>query len=290
MSVQTDSTQATGCTAGDATLYAEVDHTVDCTIASHGPGAGSLAKTVALGELASQQPISCMIDLITGPDSDCGAIITREQRQAAFDAFTHVTGLTLPDPNVTFDMISNTQDQLLNINAFYIFFPTFLLSLLAIWLMVGVGWVIWPVGLFLSVLIFIILYGFSVLYRIQAQNFLLTQEQGLHDTALTNQANFQNSVALWPQGLFAVACAVTSTGGTAWTCNNAGDPADEMLIDSPVPRVRAGACGPCLGTLGTQAPATILRSPPPTQLPPPPAPLTDVTRQTIHQLRRRRAQ
>jgi hypothetical protein len=249
-----------------------------------------------------------MIDLITGPDSDCGAIITPQQRQAAFNTFTQITGLTIPDPNATFDMIATTQDQLLNINAFYIFFPTFLLLIIAIWLLVGVGWVIWPVGLFLSVLIFIILYGFSILYRIQAQDLLLSKEQQFQNIALTNQANFQNSVALWPQGLFAVACAVTSTGGTGWTCNNPPDSEPDPPVEppKPAPNPRRGPCrnGPCSGIQPVQAAQAaqvaqiqltatgpkIASAPTQLVLPPPPAPLIDMNRQTIHQLRRRRIQ
>lgn len=216
-------TQVTGCTAGDTETYNAVEHAIECAIASEGPNAGPLGQSLILAETASQPPLSCMIDLVTGSDVDCGAEIPADKREAAFNAFTEVTNFQPINVGTIFSEITDEQRNILNLTAFYIFFPSFLFVLVAIWLMVGFNWFTWPAGLFLSVLTFIILYGFALLYRTQVYNFLLTQNQQWQEQAANIQSNFENSVAYWPQGLFAVACAVTATGGTGWTCNEVPD-------------------------------------------------------------------
>lgn len=215
--------QATGCTAGHFQLYNEVERAVECAIGSEGPGVGPLGQSVLLAGLASQPPLSCMIDLVTGPSSDCGTEIPASRRRAAYDAFTDITGFRPANFGVFFSQVTNEQRELLNINAFYMFFPLFILSLLTIWLLVGFGWMSWPIGLFLSALMFLIIYGFSLLYRMQANNFLVNQNAIWQNEAINAQDNFEDTVAYWPQGLFGVACSVTSTGGTGWRCNDGGD-------------------------------------------------------------------
>lgn len=211
--------QATGCTAGDITLYNQVERAVECAIATEGPNVGPLGQSVALAAVANQPPISCMVNLVTGPLADCDSEIPSDRRQAAYNAFSQVTGYRPIDLNRAFQNITAQEKQLLNFTALYIFLPMFLLSLIAIWLMVGFGWINWVIGLFLSVVVFIIIYGFSIAYRLHAQNFIATNGGQLERDAEAAQMNFQNSIAYWPQGLFAVACAVTATGGTGWSCN-----------------------------------------------------------------------
>lgn len=215
--------QATGCTAGDLELYDNVERAIECAIASEGPDVGPLGQSLLLAEVVNEPPISCMIDLITGPASDCDVEIPEDRRRAAFDAFTDVTGFRPVNLGVFFHHFTNEQERLLNINTFYIFFPTFVLAMLAVWLMVGFGWFDWMAGLFLSVLIFFILYSFSLFYRIQAHNFLTNQNHLFQNEAVISQSNFEDSIAYFPQGLFAVACAVTSDGD-GWVCNDPPDP------------------------------------------------------------------
>lgn len=209
--------QVTGCTAGDIEFYNEVERSVECAVAG-GTGLGPVGKLV---ELANQPSIQCMNNLIMSDYFDCnGPEIPADKRQTAYNNFVSVTGLKPVNWNHTFNHLNSGQKQILNFNAFYIFFPIFLLSMIAIWLMVGFGWINWIPGLFLSGLVFVILYGFSILYRIHARNFLDNQNQQLQQDANDAQKNFENSVAYFPQGLFAVACAVTATGTTGdWKCN-----------------------------------------------------------------------
>ena len=216
--------QATGCTEGDIALYKQVDHAINCAIVKDGSNVTSLGKSIVLTDIASKPPISCMIDLMTGPYVDCGAKIPNDKRKDAYNAFTEVTGLKPINLNNVLTNLNNQQKNILKFNAFYIFFPLFLLSVVAIWLMVGFSWFDWAVGMFLMGLIFIVLYGFSILYRMHAQSYLNDQNTILQNDATNAQNNFENSVAYWPQGLFATACAVTApTGGTGWICNETQD-------------------------------------------------------------------
>ena len=75
--------------------------------------------------------------------------------------------------------------------------------------MVQFNWFTWPPGIFLTLLAFYILYGFSILYRVHAKNFIDSQNIWFTDNLQDAQSRYENSLAYWPQGLFAIACAVT---------------------------------------------------------------------------------
>lgn len=204
--------QVTGCTENDINLYNQIQQAVECATNS-----GPLSQAVILAETAKKPPVSCMIDLITGEYSDCDVEIPNDKRKAAYDAFTEVTGFKPYNFNKIINDFNEREKKILNFGAFYMFFPIFLLSIIAIWLMVGFGWLNWVIGLFLTVISFVVLYGFSVIYRVQVQNSLTSFTD--ESQQLQQESNFEDSIAYWPQGLFAVACAVTATGGTGWTCN-----------------------------------------------------------------------
>ena len=96
--------------------------------------------------------------------------------------------------------------------------------LIIIWMMVGFHWINWVIGLFFTVLVIVILYGFSILYRIHFQNYLRSRNKVIQNQSTIAQQSFENSIAYWPQGLFAAACAVTCDGTTGcWSCNENDD-------------------------------------------------------------------
>lgn len=210
----------THCSESTTEFYNQMQSAVDCICGSDTLTGGSLCRATALGNLAVQEPFSCMIDLLTGEFSNCGAVIPPEKRQAALQAFTSVTGLRPVDLVKSFDVLNNNMKTMLSFNAFYIFMPILLLSIIVIWLMVGFGWITWVVGLFATALVIIVLYGFALLYRIHTENWLNSQSDVLQRDLQEAQINYQNSVAYFPQGLYAIACAITAaTGTTGWTCN-----------------------------------------------------------------------
>jgi len=212
--------QVTGCTAGNLELYNQVQNAIDCTIGSEGPNVSSLGQAVLLADIANQPPVSCMLNLLKGQYSDCGTTIPSNLRKAAFDAFTEVTGFKSFNNNQAFNIINSDQKAIVNCTAFYFFIPMLILLFIGVSLLVGFSWINWVAGLFLIVLIFIILYGATIAYRIKLLGYLNTNNNQLQQDVTNTQNNFENSVAYWPQGLFAVACAITATGGTgSWSCN-----------------------------------------------------------------------
>jgi hypothetical protein len=178
----------------DIDLYDQTNQAVRSAIIRDGSNVSSLGQSVLLSENISQ-----MINALNNQSE-----ISVDKRRSAFDDFFRVTGYKPLELNQVLSTISTREKELLNINAFYIFFPVFLLSLFAIWLVAGLGWISWITGLFLTGLSFIILYGFSMLYRIHVQTFLDNNPEE------TFQSNFENSIAYWPQGLLAVVNSLTT--------------------------------------------------------------------------------
>jgi hypothetical protein len=169
--------------------------------------------------LPTTQPISCMLELLTGSYSECGSNIPNDKRQAAYNAFVEITGYKPVDWNHLFNDINEDQKTILVFNSFYIFVPILIIILIAIWMMVGFGWFNWVIGLYLTISAILILYMFSIIYRIHVQTYLDSKLSQRESDINDSQHNFENSVAYWPQGLFGVACAVTATGSTGWICN-----------------------------------------------------------------------
>lgn len=222
--------QVTGC---NNELFAQVQETLQCVCGSEGVAGGPLCAALLAGDVVTQQPFSCMIELINN-FSSCDAEIPQAKRQAAFKAFSDVTGYRPMDINRAFGTINSDLVNLTNYNAFYMFFPTLLLILIIIWLMVGFGWMNWVIGLFFTVLAIVILYGFSVLYRIHVQSYLRSQNNRLRSETQGAQSSFENSIAYWPQGLFAAACAVTCDGETGcWTCEDTAGGVESAAVCSP---------------------------------------------------------
>src|SRR5438046_1357320 len=85
--------QATGCT-GSLEILDEVQNAINCNCTG---ATGSLCDLVNAAAIVNQVPFSCMIDLLTGEFSQCGAVIPEAQRQAAFNAFTDITGFKQVD-------------------------------------------------------------------------------------------------------------------------------------------------------------------------------------------------
>lgn len=207
--------QGTGC---NNELFLEVQEAASLCCASEGTGA--LCDALTTGNIwVQQRPFRDMVGVIQD-HSGCNSEIPEERRKAAWNVFSEVTGLRSMNSNNLSNTVANDFNTMINLNAFYMFFPTLILLLIIIWLMVGFTWINWVVGLFFSILVIVILYGFSILYRIHAQNYFRSQNQRLLQDSENAQRNFENSVAYWPQGLFAVASTInTPPGGTGWICN-----------------------------------------------------------------------
>ena len=61
--------QATSCTGGDQQLFDQVQRAAECACASEGLNGGPLCAAIAAGQVVTQQPFSCMVDLINNYSS-----------------------------------------------------------------------------------------------------------------------------------------------------------------------------------------------------------------------------
>lgn len=175
---------------------------------------------------AKKVPFSNMIDLIEN-HSCCDEDIPADKRKLAAQAFKDVTGYVPINLTEVFNIFHNETQTLIRYNGLYLFLVIFILALLLVLAAVATGILSWAVALFLIGLIFILVYTFSLIYRIQVSEYTNSQHKEIQQHSTQSQNNFQNSIAYWPQGLFAVAAAVTShggTGATGWTCNECKSP------------------------------------------------------------------
>lgn len=210
-------TQAiTPCTPDQQVLFDNIQSAVDCACVN---GDSSLCRAIAAGDLLTKEPFNCMVQVIEN-HSTCGENLSPEVIKAAYNAYTDVTGYTPMNWNEIFTNLYNQNTAILNFNAFYIFMPILILILIIVWLMAGFKWITWPVALYYTTLSIVVLYGFSIAYRIHAQTFLRGRNADYQQKASKAQQSYQNSIAYMPQGIFAVACAIANDGSSdAWTCN-----------------------------------------------------------------------
>lgn len=176
----------------------------------------------------NQKPISCFIDYFTGPYMDCNTSIPPEKREQAYRAFKNITGYEALNMQKILDQLTTSQQNVLAISVFYTFIPILILIILVIWLMVGFKIFNWEIGVYLSFLSFIILYGFSIGYRMHGQDLIVRKNQTAQQDIIDAQQNFENSIAYWPQGFAGIACAVSETGttGCSWQCNGGCPPCE----------------------------------------------------------------
>ena len=203
------------CEGSDQDLFNRVQAAAECACDSEGLGGGPLCAALAAGQLVNEAPFSCMIDLIVN-HSDCDKPIPIEKRVAAYEAFSEVTGYKQADLGTIFDTINGDFTALVNFNAFYAFGPTAIAMIILIALMMGFKKMTWELGFFLIVFAIVLMYSFSAMYRMHVRSYLNGRTHTVQEAIKEAQLSFENSIAYWPQGLFAAACAVTSDD---WTCN-----------------------------------------------------------------------
>jgi len=101
----------------------------------------------------------------------------------------------------TFETINQNDQRILDFLLFYIFFPMIIISIIVIWIVVGFGWIDWPLGLFLSMFITLIIYSFSIGYRLQSQKLMEFNRDNLSHNLQSIQSNISSSIPHLSQGL-----------------------------------------------------------------------------------------
>lgn len=209
----------TGC---DPNLFAQVQNAINCQCNILGPTGGidTLCHAAYAGQIATTEPFISMIDVIAN-QSCCGQKYTETIEDAAAQAFSDVTGYKPVNLDTAFDTLQHQGQIILEFNSFFFFMPVLILILIVIWLMVGFRWINWVVGLFATTLSIVVMYGFAIAYRVSALRYLNEQGIIVKQNLQNAQNNFHNSIAYWPQGLFAATAAIANNGDpSSWTCNN----------------------------------------------------------------------
>jgi hypothetical protein len=211
------------CNADTYQLYDNVQKSVDCVLKNKSKcvKAGSLAYSV---NIANTKPISCMLDLLTGHYADCDVAIPLEKRREAFKTFQKITNYENADLINLYSDLKTHDNQLLSYDAFYMFMPTLILSLLVVLFLVLTNFVNWVDGLYLANIALIVLYGFAILYRRTASKYIDDNYDLLQAKVIFDRQNYVDNFAYWIQGFFAMACELTSNDGKGWTCNKNCDP------------------------------------------------------------------
>lgn len=161
-------------------------------------------------------PLSCVQNLITN-NMYCGQQFTEQQKIDAYQKYVAVTGYTPIDWNVVFQALNEAQNINTSFNTWYTYLPIGLIFLVMVWLAAGFKMITWAVGVYLTVLIVVVLYTFSIIYRLHVQNNMGQRFSSLEQQAEKKQLEYENSVAKIPQALLAVACSLT---GGNWECND----------------------------------------------------------------------
>lgn len=207
------------CPPDTSTIFTNIKSSLECSCNLPENSNTPLCLALKSGQLLNTTPFKCMIDVIE-KHSTCGTTLTPETKQAAYQAFTDVTGYKPLDMQTVFETLNKDTYTIVTYTAFYIFMPVLLLFLIIVWLMVGFQWIHWPLGIFITVLAFVVLYGFSIGYRINAQNYLNQQTEALKNLSISADENLKTTIAYLPQGQYAVACSIASNGNpNAWKCN-----------------------------------------------------------------------
>ena len=235
----TGCTGPTGCTGCNDPEFTNIQTVVDNCCSTDGSSSNSLCRAIIAGDILQTQPISCMIDLIDRY-MNCGQEISQDKKVAAFEAFSDITGYEPIDVNTSLNTLRNDFDKVISYTIFYTYVPIGFLLFLGIWLSVIAGWINWVIALILTIVLVMVLYIFSILFRSQINTILNNDFNALNTSATNAQKSFQDSIALLPQALFGVACAVTcESGEKCWLCNEVSCPTcDAHHVSAVCPKLQ----------------------------------------------------
>lgn len=169
-------------------------------------------------ELFKEPPLSCLIDLVHNY-MYCGESIPQAKRILAYKAFVDVTGYKPINFEEIFKDLEKQHGDFINFNSYYIYFPIAVIVIIFLWGLVLVNRLSWAEALFGTITVLIILYIFAMAYRIHGNDYLSNKNQQFAEKAKEIQQNNENIIAYLPQGLLAVACAITCNNRSCWKCN-----------------------------------------------------------------------
>ena len=198
------------CT-GAQDFYDQMDTAVKCVCNTE----DDICSAMAAGRFVNTEPIKCIMELLTGEYSKCGASIPENKIQDAYKTFVNITGIKPIDINKFIDILEAEQVNNANINSIYMFLPILIFLIIGIWVLVGLELIGWVNALFATIFGIIVIYVFIYTYRAQMMDNIINRTTQLRDEATKYQTSHERGIAYMPVSLFAVAC---SLNGTSWPC------------------------------------------------------------------------
>lgn len=174
-------------------------------------------------------PLSCLLALFeeTAAGGFCGPIdpVALARAEAAFSAVAQWP----PFPQAQLSsIVEETLDGLVIRLVIFFYGPILVLTVLAIWLMVGAGWFGWVVGLILTLVIIVILYAFTIFLRISLANFADAIVAELEEVTTQYRAAIVDAIPRLPRAFLAGICAYVNE---EWICPPTQDDPDAAHHD-----------------------------------------------------------
>ncbi|HSW76404.1 MAG TPA: hypothetical protein VLG50_05140 [Candidatus Saccharimonadales bacterium] len=127
--------------------------------------------------------------------------LTSQQKHAVFQSYLENQGYNLFDFTKITDTSANNEKTIVNNTSFYVFFSIFLILLILLIALVVNGYMNTLVGLYLLLILSIIIYVASVLYRQHTLTSITSSTQVVNEDIKQNKILFDHSVLQLPNNI-----------------------------------------------------------------------------------------
>lgn len=178
---------------------------------------GPLCDALQLGVKLRTSPYSCFVELV---DNYTCKNLSVEKKKELYNKYLEITGIK--EYNITAAAtIANVQTyDIILYTCFYIFMPISLLLFIVIWVLVILKRLTWVFGVYATMLLFIIMYGFSIGYRIHAMNLIRQNQEIIDSEYAAYLESTRNGIPYMPQALLGMACSITCDQADCVSCQN----------------------------------------------------------------------
>lgn len=166
-------------------------------------------------DLSSEPPISCLIDFLSS-NIGCDGAIDKQKIRRFLDTYKRSAGIPdIPRKQILI-YFEGILESMISRSIVFTYTPLFFIFLIAIWLMVIVGWFSWLAGLMLTVGLIVVLYAFGISYRISVQTAVQERLAEINDVLKDYFDEIDNSVVRTPHAFLSAMCEAT---GNDWRCD-----------------------------------------------------------------------
>lgn len=122
-------------------------------------------------------------------------------KKMAYDVFVKNTGYTLFDLTKVTTVNTNNAEAIINNTSLYVFLAIFAVVVLILGIMMVTNLLSIEAGLHLLLIISIVIYLLSVMYRISTLSDVRSANAVLNQAILVNRAKYEQSIALMPNAI-----------------------------------------------------------------------------------------